>query len=79
MSETFKNYVKDLDIWRTYDSARFYRVVNSILKYKIREKFVKGTQEGYIILLGKKKQKKVKLYFDEIYKSEPRLWKIRNY
>ena len=38
MPETFKNYVKDLDLWRTYDSARFYRVVNSILNYKVRGK-----------------------------------------
>ena len=79
MSETFKNYVKDLDLWRTYDSARFYRVVNSILKYKVRGKFVKGIQEGDRILQGKENQKKVKLYFDEIYKSEPRVCKFCNY
>ena len=58
MSETLKNYVKDLDLWRTYDSARFYRVVNSILKYKIRGKIVKGIQEGDIILLGKENRRR---------------------
>ena len=57
----------------------FYRIVNSILKYKVKGKIVKGIQEGDIILLGKEKQKKIKLYFDEIYKSEPRVCKIHNY
>ena len=55
MSDTFKNYVKDPDLWRTYHSARFSRVVNSILKFKVRGKIVKGIQEGDIILLGKEK------------------------
>ena len=78
LSLNFQDYVKDLDLWRTKDSARFYRIVNSLLKYKIKGKIVKGIQEGDVVLLGKEKRDRIVWYFNEIYQSESGDYKIRN-
>ena len=70
MSKNFQDYVKDLDLLRTKDTTKIYRIVNNLLKYKVRGKIVKGILEGNVILFGKEKRNKVKQYFCDIYKSE---------
>ena len=70
MSKNFQDYVKDLDLLKTKDTAKFCRKVNNFLKYKVRGKIVKGILEGDVILSGKEKRNKVKQYFSDIYKSE---------
>ena len=66
LSKSFQEYVKDLDLWWIKDSAKFYKIINSLLKYKVRGKIVKGIWDGDEILFGKQKREKVKLYLEEL-------------
>ena len=45
-NENFKEYVKDLDLYRKTDSKKFYQIIQSFLKYKNKGKLVKGINEG---------------------------------
>ena len=42
LSESFKRYVSGLDLKRRQDTSQFYKIINSLLKYKVRGKIVKG-------------------------------------
>ena len=41
-SEGFRAYVKSLDVCRQYDLSRFYKIADSLIKYKPISKLVKG-------------------------------------
>ena len=62
--------MKSLDLQRTSDASKFYQIINSLLKYKVRGKIVKGIKEGEEILLRRDKRNKRKQYFNEIYRTE---------
>ena len=67
-----------MDLWWIKDSAKFYKIINSLLKYKVRGKYVKGIWDGDEILFGKQKREKVKLYLEELYRSNTVTHKIQS-
>ena len=78
-SQSFKEYTKSLNTWRKEDAAKFYQILNSLLKYKTKKLFVKGMRDKDGICYGKNKDKMVKQYFNNIYKGrEKHKLKINN-
>ena len=78
LSRAFQDYIKNLDILRIWDSAKFYKIINSLLKYKVKGKVAKGVKIADEILVGKGKRNIVKQYYIEIYKAEIEEYKITN-
>ena len=58
MPKNFQDYVKDLDLLRTKDTANFCRIMNNLLKYKLRGKIIREILKGDVILLRKKNETK---------------------
>ena len=52
-NENFKEYIKNQDLWKTNDSSKFYKIINSLLNYKNKEKLVKGIKDKEVIVYGK--------------------------
>jgi hypothetical protein len=58
--DDFQDYIRNLDLYRTQDSRKFNRIMNSLLKYKSRQKIVRGIATDDEILYCQQKRKKVK-------------------
>ena len=78
LSTGFQEYIKNLDLLRTSDIAKLYKIINSLLKYKVKGKVVKGIKVENEILPGKNKRELVKQYYKEIYSTEMEPHKITN-
>ena len=65
-NESFKNYVKDLDLNLSNDKKKFYQITKSLLKFN-KGKIVKGIKEGDQIILGSKMGKRVEKYFNNLF------------
>ena len=62
----FINYAKNLDISIKADKESFYRILNSIIKYKIKGKLVKGVKVGDTNIYGREKDQYIKEYFEQL-------------
>ena len=69
LNENFREYVRNLDLWRTKDSKKFYKILQSLIRYKSKGKIVKGINEKGTILYGKSKDKWVKEYFQTVFQD----------
>ena len=69
LSESFKRYVSGLDLKRRQDTSQFYKIINSLLKYKVRGKIVKGIKCNEEIVIESKKRL-VKNFFEQLYSSK---------
>ena len=75
----FKEYVRNLDLWRNQDISKFYKILNSLLKYKHKGKLVKGIkQEDGSVVYGSLKNQIVKEYFSKIFNWDTKPAQIRN-
>ena len=54
-SESFKKYIPCLDLKRKSDITQFYKIINSLLKYKSRGKIIKGIKCNEEIIIENKK------------------------
>ena len=70
--------MKNLDLWRTKDASKFYKILQSLIKYKSKGKLVKGINEDDTILYGKLRDKRVKEYFQAAFKDDLPEAKINN-
>ena len=77
-NESFREYVRNLDLWRTKDSAKFYKIIQSIIKYKGRGKLVKGINKDGIIIYGKFRDKYVKEYYQKAFNDNVTIGVIKN-
>ena len=78
-NEYFKEYVRNLDLWRNQDISKFYKILNSLLKYKHKGKLVKGIkQEDGSVVYGSLKNQIVKEYFSKIFNWDTKPAQIRN-
>ena len=71
--ENFKNYTKNLNLQCTKDSAKFYKIINSLIKYKIRGKITKGITQGNEIMVGKEKNEIIINYFKKKLYDGPKI------
>ena len=69
-NDSFRLYVKDLDMVRQTHVSKFYKIINSLVKYKENLKMVKGIREGDAIYFGEKMNNKIKDYYQQIYHDE---------
>ena len=69
MKESFIKYWSKLDMQSKQDTAQFYKIVNSLLRYKSRGKIVKGIRHEEEIIMGIQKDKIVKQFFEKLYNS----------
>ena len=58
------------------DTAQFYKIVNSLLRYKSRGKIVKGIRHKEEIIMGIQKDKIVKQFFKKLYNSKEQSYKV---
>ena len=58
------------------DTAQFYKIVNSLLRYKSRGKIVKGIRNEEEIIMGILKDKIVKQFFEKLYNSNEQPYKV---
>ena len=77
-SESFRNYVKDLDIWRTSDSAKFYKIVNSLINYKNQNKIVNGIKTKEWIIVGDEWIGMVRDYYKKLFEDTPQYSNIES-
>ena len=77
-SESFRNYVKDLDIWRTSDSAKFYKIVNSLINYKNQNKIVNGIKTKEWIIVVDEWIGMVRDYYKKLFEDTPQYSKIES-
>ena len=66
-SESFRQYVKKLDIFRTIEATKFYRIVNSLIKYKPKVKLVKGIDKDNQIVFGEERNRIIKKYYENLF------------
>jgi hypothetical protein len=78
MRDDFSEYFKDLALYRNVDSRKFYRIMNSLLKCKSRQKMVKGINIEDEIFYDPQKRKVAKKFFKELYKGEHKSNKDKN-
>ena len=62
----FINYVKNLDINAKADKENFYKILNSIIKYKTKGKIVKGIKINDTYIYGKEKDQYIKEYYEQL-------------
>ena len=74
----FQNYIKKLNLENHNDKKQFYRILNSIIKYKNKGKIVRGIRTEDGIKFGKYKNKEIKHYFENLYHSGDQVTKIEN-
>ena len=74
----FTEYVKNEDLWRTKDSSKFYKILQSLIKYKSKGKLLKGINEDDTILYWKLRDKRVKEHFQAAFKDDLPEAKINN-
>ena len=65
-NESFKNYVKVLDLNLSNEKKKFYQISKSLLKFN-KGKIVKGIKEGDQVILGSKTVKRVEKYFNNLF------------
>ena len=77
-NQDFKNTLKSLNTYNKTDKEKFFKIINNILKFKIRGKLAKGikTEEG--IIYNEEKDRLAKRYFEELYNNEEKLEVIAN-
>ena len=56
LSTGFHEYIKNLDLLRTSDIAKFYKIIKSLLKYKVKSKVVKEIKVENQVLVRKIKE-----------------------
>ena len=76
-SDGFKSFVKGLDMSRKQDISKFYKIVNSLIKYKEKGKIVKGIREDNKIIYQGEMTKIIVNYFSNLYKCNPKKIEIR--
>ena len=62
----FINYAKNLDINAKADKENFYKILNSIIKYKTKGKIVKGIKINDTYIYGKEKAQYIKEYYEQL-------------
>ena len=77
-NENFKEYIKNLDLWKTNDASKFYKIINSLIKYKNKGKLVKGIKDKEVIVYGKPCNEIVTEYYQNIVNWSRYTLKIRN-
>ena len=77
-NENFKEYIKNLDLWKTNDASKFYKIINSLIKYKNKGKLVKGIKNKEAIVYGKPCNEIVIVYYQNIFNWSRSTLKIRN-
>ena len=65
--ESFKKYTQNLDLQCTQDTSKFYKIINSLIRYKTRGKIAKGITQGDEIRLGEEKNEVIIHYFKQLY------------
>ena len=70
MKKSFGEYVLNLDLQRKNEITKFYKIINSIIKYKTKGKIVKGIKWDEEIILDKKKKQIIIKYYEQIYSSK---------
>jgi hypothetical protein len=68
--DSFKAYIKNLDTTQQEDSSKFYRIINSLINYKVRGNIAKGVSNDNEVIRGWEMDKVVKEYFEKIFDSE---------
>ena len=76
MEESFIKYWSKLDMQSKQDTAQFYKIVNSLLRYKSRGKIVKGIRHEEEIIMGIQRDKIVKQFFEKLYNSNEQPYKV---
>ena len=76
MKESLIKYWSKLDMQSKQDTAQFYKIVNSQLRYKSRGKIVKEIRHEEEIIMGIQKDKIVKQFFEKLYKSNEQPYKV---
>ena len=71
-------YWSKLDMQSKRDTAQFYEIVNSLLRYKSIEKIVKGIRHKEEIIMGIQKDKIVQQFFEKLYNSNEQPYKVPN-
>ena len=66
----FINYMKNLNIYWRQDKRSFYNILNSVIKYIMRGKIIKGIKADDTILYGKEKDKFIKNYYERLFYKE---------
>ena len=77
-NENFKEYIKNLDLWKTNDESKFYKIINSLIKYKNKGKLSKGIKDKEVIAYGKPCNEIVAEYYQNIFNWSRYTLKIRN-
>ena len=67
IKESFREYVLNLDLQRKNEITKFYKIINSIIKYKTKGKIVKRIKWDEEIILDKKKKQIIIKYYEYIY------------
>ena len=70
-TESFRVFVKNLDVYRRTDSSKFYKVVNALIKYKPRSKLIKGIRTDNCIEVGVEKNYIIKQFFNKLFDDAP--------
>ena len=77
-STEFKEFIKSIDMNNRIDKRTFYKMMNSLLKYKIKGKIIKGIMIKDTIVYGTDKKTIIKNYFKQIYNSNIKVIKIND-
>ena len=73
----FINYAKTLDINIHADKERFYRILNSIVKYKSKGKIVKGIKIEDTIIYGRERDMYIKKYFERLLNDKTQYMSVK--
>ena len=76
MKESFIKYLSKLNMKSKQDTAQFYKIVNSLLRYKSKGKIVKGIRHEEEIIMAIQKNKIVKQFFEKLYISNEQSYKV---
>ena len=77
-STEFKEFIKSIDMNNLIDKRTFYKMMNSLLKYKIKGKIIKGIMIKDTIVYGTDKKTIIKNYFEQLYNSNIKDTKIND-
>ena len=76
--ESFKEYVANLDLKYKLDSSKFYKIINSLLRYKMRGTIVKGIEKEGKIMIENTMTQIIKEYFEQLYLGSEDKWEMKN-
>ena len=70
LQSSFKEYVANLDLKSKHDATSFYKIINSLIRYKARGKIAKGIRQDDSIILEEQKRIIVTNYYESLFRDE---------